>query len=133
MKEEPKSSLARLRWAGLAAVAIGAIGSVTLLRRAQEHPPPLLVALFLVWILTPFVLLGVGNVVSTRWPVSVRKTLYLVTLIMAAVSLAIYLDDNINHRAAKRAFVYVMVPPASVLASAIAVGMAARTAKKANE
>jgi hypothetical protein len=85
----------------------------------------MLVLLFVIWVAAPFILLGIANVRSPRWPGRVRLTLCIITLAVTIGSLLIYLDDNIAHRTAKAAFVWVAVPPASVLVSVIAVGIAA--------
>jgi len=118
------NSLAGLRSAALVAVLFGSIGSVGLLRHAQQRTPPMLVVLFVIWVVAPFVLLAVANLLSRRWSQHTGLTLYIVTLIVTVVSLAIYVDDNIAHRTARAAFVWVAVPPASVLVSVIAVGIA---------
>ena len=118
------NSLAGLRSAALVAVLFGSIGSVGLLRHAQQRTPPMLVVLFVIWVVAPFVLLAVANWLSRRWSKQAGLTLYIVTLIVTVASLAIYVDDNIAHRTAKAAFVWVAVPPASVLVSVIAVGIA---------
>lgn len=130
MMDNAKTSLAGLRSAALVAVVIGGVGSIGLLRHAQQHPPPLLVALFVVWVSAPFALLGGANLVSPRWPVATSKTLHIVTIFVAVVSLGIYFDDNVAHRTGKRAFAYVVTPPASVLLSGIAVALAALKARK---
>lgn len=119
MKDE---SVAWLRSAALVAVVLGALGSIGLLRHAQQHPPPFLILLFIVWVSAPFVILGGANVLSPRWPAAVGKTLHIVTIFIAVASLAIYFDDNVAHRTAKPAFVYVATPPVSVLLSSVAVG-----------
>ena len=119
-----KNSLAALRSAALVAALFGSIGSVGLLRHAQQRTPPMLVVLFVVWVAAPFVLLAVANLLSRRWSKHTNLTLYIVTLIVTIASLAIYVDDNIAHRTAKAAFVWVAVPPASVLVSVLAVGIA---------
>ncbi len=116
--------LAGLRSAALIAALFGAVAAIGLLRRAQQHPPPLLVFLFLIWVAAPFGLLGVANWFSKGWPVAVRKTLYFLTFAVAAASLAIYVDDNFAHRTAHRAGVWVAVPPASIIASALVLGLA---------
>jgi hypothetical protein len=118
-------SSAGLRSVALVAVVFGSIGSVGLLRHAQQRTPPMLVVLFVIWVVAPFALLAVANLFSKRWSRKVGLTLCIVTLIVTVASLAIYLDDNIAHRTAKAAFVWVAVPPASVLVSVIAVGIAA--------
>jgi hypothetical protein len=122
--------MAGLRVTALMATVFGAVGSVGLLRHAQEHPPPLLVVLFVIWVMAPFAALAVANIVSTRWPRAVRLTLYVATILAAFASIAVYLDDNISHRTAKKAFVYVAVPPVSVIACAVAVAAVAVVAKQ---
>ena len=85
----------------------------------------MLVLLFVIWVAAPFVLLGIAVLRSPRWPRRVRLTLCIITLVVTVGSLLIYLDDNFAHRTTKAAFVWVAVPPVSVLISVIAVGMAA--------
>ena len=127
---ERKPPMGGLRTAALIAIVFGAVGSVALLRHAQEHPPPLLVVLFIIWVVAPFAALAAANIVSTRWSRAAQLTLYIATLVVAIASVAIYLDDNISHRAAQKAVVYVAVPPASVIASAFAVTAAAMASRK---
>src|SRR6476646_11306875 len=112
---ENDQSLAGLRSAALIAVVVGAVGSIGLLRHAPQHPPPLLAALFVIWVFAPFGVMGVANLFSLRWSRPIRLTLYTVTLLVTAASLAIYLDDHIAHRTTHPAAVWVAVPPASVI------------------
>jgi hypothetical protein len=128
--ETTGDSRAALRSVALLAAVFGAVGSIGLLRHAQRHPPPLIVAGFVAWVLAPFLILGIANLLSSRWPMKVSAALYSVTMFVTVASLAIYIDDNIAHRAAKPAFVYVAVPPASVLLSAIVLAIAAFVSKK---
>ena len=123
--ETTGDSRAALRSVALLAAVFGAVGSIGLLRHAQQHPPPLIVAGFVVWVLAPFGLLGIANLRSTQWPVSVRTALYVTTLVVTIASLAIYLDANVASRTAHPAFIWVAVPPAAVIISLIAVGLAA--------
>jgi uncharacterized membrane protein len=89
-----KGSNFGLRFTALAAVVIGVIGSISLLRHAQQHTPPLLVVLFVVWVVAPFGVLGVAVLFSSCWPIILRTTLYIVTLCVTLTSLAIYVDDK---------------------------------------
>ena len=73
---------------------------------------------------------GAANLLLPRWPVSLRKTLAIVTLFVAVASVAIYFDDNRAHRTAKPALVYVATPPATVLLSAVVVGVAFLAGKR---
>ena len=117
--------LGLLRAAALIAVLAGAGGSVALLLRAGQRTPRLLLVLFVIWVLSPFMALVLANAVSKRWSVLTRATLYSVMLVVTLGSLAIYGDDALGHRRAQAAFVYVVVPPASWLLSAIVVPIAA--------
>jgi uncharacterized membrane-anchored protein len=123
-------SLAGLRSVTLIVLAFGAITSIGLLRRAQQHPPPIIVVGFIVWVTAPFALLAMANILSTRWARAVRVSLFAVTLLVTAASLAIYFDDSIAHRRAKPAFVYVALPPVSVIVSAIVLALAAFMTKQ---
>jgi hypothetical protein len=114
-----------LRAVALVAVLSGPVGSVGLLLRAGRHTPRLLLVLMAIWVLAPFMALVLANVVSKRWPVPTRVTLYGVTLLVTLGSLAIYADDALRPRKAQAAFVYVAVPAASWLLIAIVVPIAA--------
>ncbi len=117
--------LGRLRAAALIAVLAGAVGSVGLMLRAGQRTPRLLLVLFFFWVLSPFVALVLAHVVSKRWSVLTRATLYSVMLVVTLGSLAIYGDDALRPRKAQAAFWYVLVPPASWLLIAIVVPIAA--------
>lgn len=104
----------------------GAVGSIALMLRAgQRQQSRILIGLFTIWVLSPFVGLVVANMVSKRWPVMIRAALYGVMLMVSLGSLAIYADDTLGHRRAQAAFVYVVVPPASWLIMAIVMAMTA--------
>lgn len=119
-----------LRSTALIALVIGAVGSIGLWIHAAKHPPPLLIVLFVIWVLSPFVVLGIGHVVSKRWASGTQAALYWVTLLVSLASIVIYADDAVSHRTAHPAAVYVVVPPASWVASAVAVGLGAWIAKR---
>ena len=128
-KNETVGALTGLRLTALIALVIGAVGSIGLWIRAAQHPPPLIIVLFVVWVLSPFVVLGIGHVVAKRWAPSTQAALYWVTLLVSVASIVIYADDAVSHRTAHRAAVYVVVPPASWIVSAIAIGLGARIAR----
>jgi hypothetical protein len=119
-----------MRTTALVAVIAGAAGSIGLFLHAKQHPPPLLVVLFIIWVLAPFAVLGIAQLVSKRWAPGAQATLHVVTLAVAVVSLLIYGDDAMHHRTAHPAGVWVGVPPASVLASVVAISIAALVAKR---
>lgn len=117
--------LGLLRRAALIAVLAGAVGSLGFLLRAGRRTPRLLLALFVFWVLSPFVALAWANVVSKRWPVVTRAALYTVMLVLTLGSLAIYGAVVLGPLRAKPAFVFLVVPLASWLLIAIVVPIAA--------
>lgn len=120
-----RGPLGRLRGAALIAALVGGVGSFGLMLRAGQRSPRLLLVLFTFWVLAPFAALVLAHVLSKRWSVLTRATLYIVMLIITLGSLIIYVDDAFGHRRPQAAFVYVAVPPASWLLMAIVVPLAA--------
>ena len=115
-----------LRTAALIAVLAGAVGSVGLLLRAtNRNPSQLLAVLLAIWVVSPFVALLWASIVSKRWSVLTRVTLYGVMLVVPLSCLAIYVADAIWPRTSPRPFVFIPVPPASWLFSAFVVLAAA--------
>lgn len=115
-----------LRAAALIAIPVGAVGSMVLFFRAADHPPPLLVVLFILWLLSPFVVLAWAHVISKRWAALTQAALYSVTLVITLASLAIYGKVIVVAPAGSpKAAVFVVVAPASWLLMAIVVPAAA--------
>jgi phosphate/sulfate permease len=115
-----------LRVAAVIAVLAGAGSSVGLMLHAGRHNDSrILLVLFAIWVLSPFMALVLANVVSKRWSVLRRATLYSVTLVLTFGSLAIYGDVALGPPRAKPAFVFVVVPLASWLFISLAVTIAA--------
>jgi uncharacterized membrane protein len=115
-----------LRAMALIALVVGAVGSLGLMFREGQDTPRFLLVIFTIWVLAPFAALFWANKVSKRWSVPTRATLYCVILIVALGSLAIYGEwIDIKPAGSANAFLWVIVPPASLLFIAIAVGIAA--------
>ena len=115
-----------LHSAALIAVLAGAVGSVGLMLHAgHRNPSRLLLVLFALWVLSPFIALVLANMVSKRWSVLTRATLYTVMLVLTVGSLAIYGDVALGPPRPKAAFVFVVVPPASWLLIGIVLPIAA--------
>jgi hypothetical protein len=124
--EEPMTSTAKLRATAVIAVLAGAVGSVGLmLRVGHRNNSRILVALFGIWVLSPFAAFVVASLVSKRWPVPTRTMLYIMMLVVTLGSLAIYGDVAFGPPRAKPAFAFLIVPLASWLLSTIVVAMAA--------
>jgi hypothetical protein len=110
----------------LVAIPVGAAGSVALMLRAgQRNGSRLLMFLFALWVLAPFVAILWANLASKRWQVFTRATLYGGTLVLALVSLTVYGYVALGPPRAQTAFAFVVVPPISGLLTLLAVWMAA--------
>src|SRR6202795_3161101 len=118
--------LGLLHAAALIAVLAGSVGSVGLMLRAgHRNPSRLLLVLFALWVLSPYIALVLANMVSKRWAVLTRASLYTVMLVLTVGSLAAYGVVALGPPRPKTAFIFVVVPPASWLLIAIAVPIAA--------
>ena len=115
--ESPESGLLGfLRTAALIAVLAGACGSLGLMLRAgRRNQSQILMLLFGIWVLSPFLAAFLAHVFSKRWPGVTRATLYAVMLALTVGSLAIYGDFVFGHLKAKAGFVFLVVPFASWL------------------
>jgi hypothetical protein len=123
--------LGLLRAVVLIAVVAGAGGSVALTVYAGRHNNSrMLVALFVIWVLSPFIALVWANLVSKPWPVLTQATLYCVTLVLTLGSLAIYGNVVLRPPGSTPAFVFVVVPPASWLLIAVVVPTAALISRR---
>jgi hypothetical protein len=123
--------LGLLHGAALIAVLAGAVGSVGLMHHAgRNNPSRLLLVLFALWVLSPFLALALANMVSKRWSVLTRATLYTVMLVLAVSSLVIYGVVALGPPRQKTAFVFVVVPPASWLLIGIVLPIAALVSRR---
>jgi len=118
-------SLSVLRTAALIALPAGAAGSVGfMLRAGNRNPSRVLLVLFAIWVLSPYVALAFAIIVSKDWSVLTRATLYGVMVVLTVSSLAIYGDVALGPPRTKTAFAFVDVPPASWLLMAITISIA---------
>ena len=108
-------SLSVLRATALIALLAGAAGSVAfMLRAGHRNPSRLLLVLFAMWVLSPFVALLFAIFVSKHWSAFTRATLYGVMLVLTVSSLAIYGDVAFGPPRTKTAFAFVVFPLAGV-------------------
>ena len=114
-----------LRRLAYGAAIAGSFGSVAFLIRASERTPRVLLALLILWQLSPFLLFAAAEVLSTRWPASVRATLYGATVIMTAALLTIYEFPVLKPVGAAAGFLFVLAPAALAGLTAVAVAIAA--------
>ncbi len=123
-----------LRVTALAAVAIGAAASVALLLRAGSRNSSLIfvVGLFIIWVLAPFAALAWANAVSTRWSRLTQVTLFAVTILVTLGSLAGYSGLIRKPEGSPNVFMFVAIPPVSLLGVAIVVSAAALLSRKSH-
>jgi hypothetical protein len=99
-----------LRIAALVIALVGAVGSLYFMFNAgRGQPSVLLLALFTAWVLSPFVGLFVANMISKRWAVLTRASLYGLIIVLALGSLVAY-SGILSSPETKPAFVFLVVP-----------------------
>ncbi len=115
-----------LRASALIAALAGGVGSIALVLWAgRRNDSRMLLVLFAMWVLTPFMVLLLASLVSKRWSVVGRAALHGVILVYALATLAIYGVFVLGPSSAKSVFAFIVVPPASWLLIAIVVPLAA--------
>lgn len=114
-----------LRRAALFVALAGAVGSFGLMLSAgHRNPSRMLIFLFAVWVLSPFVALVWANVASKRWSVSMQATISVLTLAIALGGLAVYSAFTFGYVRAKTGFIFLVVPAASWLLIALTIPIA---------
>ncbi len=109
----------------LIAVLAGAGGSVGLmLWVGHRNPSRVLLGLFVIWDLSPFMALLLADMVSRRWSLITRATLHILMLVIALSSLALY-GDVVWRPRPQPAFMFLVVPLGSWLLMTIVVPTAA--------
>ena len=97
-------------------IAVGGIGSISLMLIAgHRNNSIVLLTLFAIWVLAPFVGLALANMASRRWSRLTRVTLHSLILLVAVGSLAIYWNVSQAPRGSRIAFPFLVVPAGSWL------------------
>lgn len=125
----PSASLPRvtLQATALIATLVGAAGSFSfMLFTGRRNESRVLLLLFAIWVLAPFVGLLWAFAVSKRRLVPTHAMLYGLMLILSSASLAIYGFVALGPPRAQPAFAFLVVPPASWLLIAIVGLLSAR-------
>ena len=103
-----------LRGTALISVLAGAVCSLGLMAYASRHQNSrILILLFGIWVLSPFVGAAWAHSVSRRWSAVTRTTLYIVMLVFTLSSLVIYGAVAFGYLSAKVGFIFLVVPFAS--------------------
>lgn len=118
--------LGSLRAAALIVTVTGAIGSFGfMLRVGNRNNSRILMLMFAVWVLSPFVALVLAHSVSRSWAAMTCATLYVLMLVLALGSLTLYGDVALGTPRPQPAFRFLVVPLASWLLIAVAMPLAA--------
>jgi hypothetical protein len=114
----------------LMAVLCGAVGSLGLMLYTGRHNKSvLLLLLFAIWVLSPFIALLVANRVSKRWLVLTPVTLYCLMLVITLGSLVSY-SGALSPPGTKSAFVFLVTPLISWLLLVIVVIIGASISRR---
>jgi hypothetical protein len=98
-----------LRSVALILVAVSAVASFALMLHVGQYRLSILMFLFAVWDVSPFVGLLAAGMVSKRWSLLMRRALYCVMVFVAGASVIIYGRVVVNHPR-QPAFAFLMVP-----------------------
>lgn len=119
-----------LRAVALITVPVAAIGSVFfMLHVGQRNPSRLLLALFVGWVLAPFLALAWCHATANRWSAFAQVALHFVTLLLAFSSLLVYGYVAFGPARAQPAFFFLVLP----LASLVLIALVAALRVKKNE
>ena len=122
-----------LRTVALILVPVGAVGSLYFMFNASRNQNSiLLITLFTVWILSPFVGLFLADKFSNRWTVTVRASLYWLMITLTIVSLVAY-SGALSMPKTKNAFVFLIIPLISWLLMTMVILTARRLSRKMHD
>ena len=128
MKQDIRFSL--LRTIAAVAVSAGAVGSLALMFHAgRNNRSVILITLFFIWVVSPFIGVLVANVFAKRWSNLFRMILYILMIILALGSLIAY-SGVLSPIGAKPAGIFLIVPLISWFLIVIVILLAAVMARR---
>ena len=120
-----------IRGAALIAVASGAAGSLGLMFHVGHRQRSIiLMALFTVWVLSPFAALLWADVLAKSWSLAARTSLHITAVVIALGSLAIYGVVALGPPRPQPAFWFLIVPLVSWFVLIVVVPLSARLSRK---
>lgn len=115
MLADRTSNQSVLRRIALTITVLGAAGSLVFMFHAgRSQKSVILIALFTVWVLSPFIGLFIVNKISTRWPANLRVLYCWFMIILTIGSLFAYTGKLMGQNT-KAAFIFLVAPLASWL------------------
>ncbi len=132
MTDKKNSNQTFLRTPALIVALVGAVGSLYFMFNASRKQNSIvLLGLFTVWVLSPFVGVFISNKISKRWTVITRSLLYWLIIILTIGSLVAY-SGAFNTPQTKNAFIFLIVPLISWILLIVAFLTARRLSQKTN-
>ena len=128
MKNE--GMLAVVRSAALMATGAGTVGAIALMLSVPRNRIPFLMVLMGIWVGAPFAILAWALIKSGGWPVSTRVTLYVVTFLVTAGTIAVYGHFVAHPRPSQPAAPFVLTPVVAVIFAALTIGVARLSAPR---
>lgn len=126
-------SFSFLRTIALIVLLFGAVGSLYFVINAGRNNNSILLrALFVVWVLSPFIAFLITNTISNRSAFLTHMILYWLMLVVTLGSLVCY-SGAFNTPATKPAFIFLVVPLISWLLIIIVILAARRLSGKTND
>ncbi len=111
------------------ALVAGAAGSLALMFYAgRRQQSAILITLFTGWVASPFMGLLLADL-GSLWPTSARRALHGLMVAVAVGSLAVYGTNAVRPLSSKGAFLFLVVPAAAWLLTAIVFVAAARQSR----
>jgi hypothetical protein len=105
-----RNKLDLVRSLALGVSTAGALGSFALTLQAGAHNGSvILTLLFLVWVLSPFIVLIISCVLSKQWTSRARISLYILMMIIPIATLLFY-GGLLSFSGVKPAFVFLVIP-----------------------
>ena len=130
MTEKQSSNQNGLRVLAFAIAFAGAVGSLYFMFKVgHENNSFILVALFTVWVLSPFVALFIFNKISIRWSVTARAYIYWLMIVLAISSLVAY-SGALIPPGTKPAFIFLVTPLSSWVLIVIVFLIAGKISKR---
>lgn len=118
------------RTIALLMILIGSVGSIGFtLRAGGNNRSILLVALFVIWVFSPFIALLVANIASKRWADSARVLFLVLVIILTFGALTIY-SGILALPGTKPAFRFLITPLISWLLIIIVIFLSRRLSRR---
>lgn len=115
-------------------LAIGAVSSLALMLHASRHQRSIvLILLFAVWVVSPFIGLLSAHLRSKQWLPSARRMLRALTVAVVFICPGIYADVAFGYTTLKMGFVFLVIPLACWMLIGLLVCIAWLLSRKASQ